>query len=109
MFISFHSFHMNFTSTIREEATDNGASTDLFGTNALQIAGAATGAGVVTASVMITATAAPLQVLGGGALAAGMYYAGCRKADGKSILPEFGKQDDKSATTETPAPAAAAA
>ena len=107
MFHSFIHFTMKFDSTPVESLTENGASTDLFGTNALQLAGAATGAGVVTASVMVTATAIPLQVLGGSAIAAGLYYAGARKADGKSIIPSFGKQEDKSSDAEAPAPAAA--
>ena len=51
-----------------------------------------------------TGTTAMLTAVGGTVL-----YVGHRQHEGKPIVPSFGKKEDKSSATETPAPAAAAA
>lgn len=88
-----------------------GASCDGFTRNALTAAGALTLSGLGVTSVMITASVAPAQSVVVAATGGALLYAGDRKANGKSIIPSFGKDekksDDKAEPVATEAPAAA--
>ena len=78
---------------------DAGAGASNFTRNAYTAASALTLGGFGVMSVALTATIAPAQTLlvcgTGGALA----YAGQRKADGKSVLPSFGRKPEVAPAT----------
>ena len=95
-----------FTSTETSAATA-GAMSDAVTQNALTAAGAAGLAGAGVMSVAVTATILPAQtavLLGASTLA---LIGGKRMADGKPVIPSFGRGTD--ATDPTPAAADAAA
>ena len=87
--------------------TADGASTDILGPNAMTAAGVLFGGSTLVASTMLLATAMPVQVLGSATIAGGLYTAGKLQDAGKLPNPFAGK--DEKSSTETTAPAAAAA
>ena len=92
----------------RLDISDDGNVGALLGDNAMKVSGGALALGLGTSSLLICSVAMPAQFIGGGAIAAGLYIAGSRQAQGKNLLPNFGKKDESS-TTETTAPAPEAA
>lgn len=83
-----------------------GAGAPDFTRNAYTAASALTLGGFGVMSVALTATVAPAQTLlvcgAGGALA----YAGKRKADGKNVLPSFGRKSEDNVVASVTAPSA---
>ena len=92
------SIHISITmrrnDSLNSAVTTDGAASDLLGPNALTAAGALVGAGTAVAGGMILATAMPVQVIGSTGIAAGLYFAGTRQADGKPIIPFIGNKAD---------------
>lgn len=92
----------------RLDISDDGNVGALLGDNAMKVSGGALALGLGTSSLLICTVAMPAQFLGAGSVAAALYIAGSRQAQGKSILPSFGNKD-QSSTTDTAAPAPEAA
>lgn len=90
--------------------SDSGAADGNFVTrNAIATVGVGVLATVPTLGTVGMIMGAPGTTAIIGAIGGSAVYAGYRLDKGESLIPSFGKQDDKSATTEAPAPAAPAA
>ena len=78
--------------------------------NALTVTGAALGAATVGGSLFVAATVAPAQTVGLAGAATMFALAGQRKAEGKSITPDFGSMFQRKDAEAAPAaePVAAA-
>lgn len=79
------------------------------GPNTLSAAGTLTLGGTCVSAVMVTTMVLPAQTLGLAALGGGLLYAGSRKAAGKAIIPNFGKNDVQPEAASTPVETAAPA